>query len=178
MDHSLQKVLKSISAVSLMLSTAHPGDLNFLTADSFSSHVRCSASEFPFTCLPYSVMLSFSQPFVFVSAVFLVLLTLIYFFYPSDSIDSSSLVLLIKTVSQCFYLFIVCKFSNAMVLKFAVLLAKQLMLFIILYEVLANAGYVEFIESVFLMSAYSGKSLLIAETQLPYFIYNVFSKSN
>lgn len=65
-----------------------------------------------------------------------------------------------------------------MVLKFAVLLAKQLMLFIILYEVLANAGYVEFIESVFLMSAYSGKSLLIAETQLLYFIYNVFSKCN
>lgn len=100
---------------------------------------------------------------------------MISFFYPSDSTDSSSLVLLIKTLSQCLYLFIVHKFSNAMVLKFAVLLAKQLMLFIILYEVLANAGDVELIKSVlFLMSAYSGKSLL----KPSYFIYNVFSKSN
>lgn len=51
MDHSLKKVLKNISAASLMLSTVHPVDLNFLTADLFSSHFRCSASEFPLTCL-------------------------------------------------------------------------------------------------------------------------------
>lgn len=51
MDHSLKNVLKNISAASLMLSTVHPVDLNFLTADLFSSHFRCSASEFPLTCL-------------------------------------------------------------------------------------------------------------------------------